>query len=108
MMAANQRETSVSKRRVRPGEVLIVSAALGVFVGIVVMVGTREWKLAFIFAGVGFIVGVVVFSVLSLASAPKVIDGPVLGEPTPRVQPHDATTEVQPDDPTVGDTSQEQ
>jgi hypothetical protein len=53
--------------RLRPLELLALAAGLGVFVGLVVFMGTREWTLAAIFFGVAFIVALVVLAMLALA-----------------------------------------
>lgn len=53
--------------RMRPLEMLGLAAAIGVFVGLVVGLGTREWILAAIFFGVIFIVSLVALAMLSLA-----------------------------------------
>ena len=57
--------------RFRPFELLGGAALLGVFLFLVVLMGTREPMVALEFAGIGFIVGLVVFAMLSLAARPK-------------------------------------
>ena len=56
--------------RTKPVELLIISAVLGLFVGLVVLMSTREPVLALIFFGVSFIVALVVLAMLALAVAP--------------------------------------
>ena len=56
--------------RLRPLELLGISAALGIFAGLVVLMATREWVLALVFLGVAFIVSLVVLAMLALAVAP--------------------------------------
>ena len=56
--------------RLRPLELLGISAVLGVFAGLVVLMATREIVLALIFLGVAFIVSLVVLAMLALAVAP--------------------------------------
>ncbi len=56
--------------RMRPLELLGLAGAIGVFAGLVVGLGTREWILAAIFFGVIFIVSLVVLAMLSLAVTP--------------------------------------
>lgn len=56
--------------RTRPAELLILSAVFAVFVGLVVLMSTRELVLALIFAGVAFIVSLVVLAMLALAVRP--------------------------------------
>jgi len=72
-MTRTQRETegeSPSRRdRMRPLELLGLSGAIGVFVGLVVGLATREWILAAIFFGAVFIVSLVVLAMLSLAAS---------------------------------------
>lgn len=58
------------RERFRPLELLVISAIVAVFVGLVVLLSTRDLLLGGIFAGVGFIVALVVFAMLSLASRP--------------------------------------
>lgn len=61
--------------RTRPAELLALSGGLALFVGIAVGLGTRQWLLAVEFAGVAFIVALVVLAMLILAAAPKTDDG---------------------------------
>lgn len=56
--------------RLRPAELVAASAGLGVFTGLVVFMGTREWIVAGIFFGIVFIVSLVVIAMLALAFAP--------------------------------------
>ncbi|MBG6055119.1 uncharacterized membrane protein HdeD (DUF308 family) [Salinibacterium sp. CAN_S4] len=58
------------KDRTRPVELLVLSAILGVFAGLVVFMSTREIVLALIFLGIAFIVSLVVLAMLSLAVQP--------------------------------------
>lgn len=58
------------KDALRPLQLLVFSAILAVFVFVVVFMGTREPILALEFAGIGFIVALVVFAMLSLAARP--------------------------------------
>jgi len=55
--------------RLRPLELLGLAGAIGVFVGLVVGLATREWILAAIFFGAIFIVSLVVLAMLSLAAS---------------------------------------
>ena len=57
--------------RTRPLELLGISAALAIFVGIFVFVGTRELDRALIAVGVAFVVALVVLAMLVLATGPK-------------------------------------
>lgn len=56
--------------RTRPVELLGLSAIFAVFVGLVVLISTRELELALIFAGIAFIVSLVVLAMLALAVRP--------------------------------------
>jgi hypothetical protein len=56
--------------RLRPVELILASAGLGVFTGLIVFMGTREWVVAAIFFGVVFIVSLVVVAMLALAFTP--------------------------------------
>ena len=64
--------TTPSRRdRVRPAELLGLSAVFGAFTGIVVLLSTRQLNLALIFLCVAFIVALVVIAMLSLATTPN-------------------------------------
>ena len=56
--------------RTRPAELLGLSAVFAVFVGLVVLMSTRELVLALIFLGIAFIVSLVGLAMLSLAVRP--------------------------------------
>lgn len=63
--------TTPSRRDVfRPLELLILSAVIGLFVGLVVFGSTRDLLLGGIFGGIAFIVGLVTLAMLALASRP--------------------------------------
>jgi len=53
--------------RVRPGEVLGLSAVLALFVGVGVILASRSWLLAVEFGGAAFVVSIVVCATLLLA-----------------------------------------
>lgn len=64
--------TTPSRRdRVRPAELLGLSAVFGLFTGLVVLLSTRDLELSLIFLCVAFIVALVVVAMLSLASTPN-------------------------------------
>lgn len=64
--------TSPSWRdRVRPAEFLGLSAVFALFVGLVVLMTTRQLELALIFLCIGFIVALVVIAMLALAAKPN-------------------------------------
>ena len=56
--------------RTRPVELLGLSGIFAVFVGLVVLMSTREPVLALIFAGIAFIASLVGLAMLSLAVRP--------------------------------------
>ena len=56
--------------RTRPVELIGLSAVFAVFVGLVVLMSTRDVILALIFFGIAFIVSIVVLAMLALAVAP--------------------------------------
>ncbi|MFM9877081.1 MAG: hypothetical protein ACKVOG_04425 [Rhodoglobus sp.] len=63
--------TPPSRRdRTRPVELLLISAVLAIFIGLVVLMSTRQPLLALIFSGITFIVALVGFAMLSLAVRP--------------------------------------
>jgi hypothetical protein len=72
--------TTPSRRdRLRPVELLGISAIVAVFTGLVVLLATRELQLAAIFLGFAFIVVVVVLAMLQLASTSDQDDNDMLG-----------------------------
>ncbi|CAN5174775.1 hypothetical protein BH11ACT4_BH11ACT4_09870 [soil metagenome] len=75
MAAADNPEPAAKPRpplreRLRPLELLGISAALGIFAGLVVLMATREIVLALVFLGIAFIAALVVLAMLALAVAP--------------------------------------
>ncbi|HWR86697.1 MAG TPA: hypothetical protein VN200_11940 [Rhodoglobus sp.] len=58
------------RARTRPAELLGLSAVLAAFTGVVVMMVTRDIVTSLIFAGVAFIVSLVVMAMLALAVRP--------------------------------------
>jgi hypothetical protein len=65
--------TPPSRRdRFRPVELLVLSAIVAVFVGLVVAGSVRNLELGGIFAGVGFIVALVVLATLAITTKPDV------------------------------------
>ena len=62
--------TPSRRDRTRPVELIGLSAVFAVFVGLVVLMSTREIVLALIFLGIAFIVSLVGLAMLSLAVGP--------------------------------------
>jgi predicted lysophospholipase L1 biosynthesis ABC-type transport system permease subunit len=63
--------TPPSRRdRFRPVELLVLSAIVAVFVGLVVAASVRDLRLGAIFAGVAFIVALVVLATLAITTRP--------------------------------------
>lgn len=61
-----------SKRdRLKPVELLVLSAIMSLFVGLVVLLATREIILSLVFFGVAFIVSLVVLAMFSLSIKPN-------------------------------------
>jgi len=58
------------RERLRPVEFIVMALIIAVFIGLVVLGSTRELVLALVFAGVGFIVSLVVIAMLALAVKP--------------------------------------
>jgi hypothetical protein len=58
------------RERTRPLELLALSAVLAVFTGLVVLMSSREIVVSLIFAGIAFIVALVVLAMLALAVRP--------------------------------------
>jgi hypothetical protein len=63
--------TPSRRDRMRPVELLVFAAVLGLFVGAFVFMGTREWGLALIMAGVAFWASLVIIATLLIAVAPR-------------------------------------
>lgn len=74
------------RERLKPLELVAFAAALGVFTGVVAVIGTRDVRLALIFAGIAFIVGLLVLAMLALAAGgpEEPNDTPVLDRPHPK------------------------
>lgn len=58
------------RERTRPAELLGLSAVLGAFTGLIVLMSTRDAVVALVFAGVAFIVGLITIAMLALAVRP--------------------------------------
>jgi bacteriorhodopsin len=71
--------TPTRRDRLRPVELLGISAVIAVVVGLVVLMSTREVTLSLVFFGVGFIVVVVVMAMLQLTSTTEQDDNDMLG-----------------------------
>jgi len=72
--------TTPSRRdRLRPAELLVISAVIAVFTGAVVLFSTREFTLALVFLGIAFVVVVVVLAMLQLATSSDQDDNDMLG-----------------------------
>jgi hypothetical protein len=59
------------RTRLRPVELVVIAALIGVFIGAVVVMGTREWLTALEWAGIAFVVALVVTAMLLLAVTPQ-------------------------------------
>ncbi|MEO9103529.1 MAG: hypothetical protein ABI238_01075 [Terrimesophilobacter sp.] len=64
-------ETPSLRDRLRPLELLSISAVLGAFTGLVILFTTREWWLAGIGFGVAFIFSVMMIALLALSAKPN-------------------------------------
>jgi hypothetical protein len=65
--------TGPSRRdRFRPLELLVISAIVAVFVGLIVAASIRNIATGAIFAGIGFIVSLVVLATLAITTRPDV------------------------------------
>ncbi|PCN46669.1 hypothetical protein Csp2054_16030 [Curtobacterium sp. 'Ferrero'] len=71
--------TPSRRDRLRPAELLGISAVVAVFIGLVVLMSTRELELSVIFLGIAFVVVVVVLAMLQLASTSDQDDNDMLG-----------------------------
>ena len=69
------------RQRLRPVELVVMAALVAVFIGVVVLITTRDLPLASIFAGVAFIVALLLLAMLALVETSDPTDlseGPVL------------------------------
>jgi hypothetical protein len=72
--------------RMKPLELVGIAAGLGVFAGVIALVGTREIDVALILAGVAFIAALLVLAMLALATGderPEDPEVPVLDREKP-------------------------
>jgi amino acid transporter len=68
------------RERTKPAELVLLSLGLGLFAGLVTLLATRDFALGFIFLVIVFIVALVGFAMLSLASKPNQEEELDLGE----------------------------
>jgi hypothetical protein len=75
------------RERMKPLELVGMAAVLGVFAGVIALIGTRSIELASILAGIAFIAALLVLAMLSLATGdqqpPQDPDVPVLQREKP-------------------------
>lgn len=64
-------ETPSIRERLRPFELLGLSAVIGLFTALVILLTTREWWLAGIGFGVAFILSVMMIALLALSAKPN-------------------------------------
>lgn len=64
-------ETPSLRDRLRPLELLIIAAVIGVFTGLVILLTTREFWLAGIGFGVAFILALMTTALLALSAKPN-------------------------------------
>ncbi len=64
-------ETPSLRDRLRPLELLSLSAIIGAFTGFVILFTTREWWLAGIGFGVAFILSIMMIALLALSAKPN-------------------------------------
>lgn len=64
-------QTPSLRDRLRPLELLALSAVIGAFTGLVILFTTREWWLAGIGFGVAFILAIMVIALLALSAKPN-------------------------------------
>ncbi|MCW2289315.1 ABC transporter ATP-binding protein [Leucobacter luti] len=72
--AKTQPVTPSRRDRLRPLELIVFSAVLGVFAGLIVLLTTREPLLAVIFLGIGFISSLVMVALVGLGGKPSAED----------------------------------
>ncbi len=64
-------QTPSIRERLRPFELLGISAVIGLFTGLVILLTTREWWLVGIGFGVAFILSVMLIALLALSAKPN-------------------------------------
>ena len=71
------------RERQRPVELVLMAFVVGIFIGLVVLLGSRSPTVSVIFAGISFIVTLLVLAMLTLVASggPDRGDGPVLYPP---------------------------
>jgi hypothetical protein len=78
--------------RFLPTELLGISAALGVFVGLIVLIATREFVLAGVALGIAFIVSLVLMALFALAFKPNAAEVHDLEEQNAEHKPDDSSS----------------
>ena len=73
-------ETPSLRDRLRPLELLGLSAVIGVFTGLVLLLTTREWWLVGVGFGVAFILSVMTIALLALSARPNAAERSDLDE----------------------------
>lgn len=73
-------ETPSLRDRLRPLELLGLSAVIGVFTGLVLLLTTREWWLVGVGFGVTFILAVMTIALLALSASPNAAERSDLDE----------------------------
>jgi hypothetical protein len=73
-------ETPSLRDRLRPLELLGLSAIIGVFTGLVLLLTTREWWLVGVGFGVTFILSVMTIALLALSARPNAAERSDLDE----------------------------
>lgn len=68
------------RERLRPFELLGISAVIGLFTGLVILLTTREWWLAGIGFGTAFILAVMMIALLALSAKPNAAEQSDLDE----------------------------
>lgn len=64
-------QTPSIRERLRPLELLGISAVIALFTGLVILLTTREWWLTGIGFGVAFILAVMMIALLALSAKPN-------------------------------------
>lgn len=81
-------ETPSLRDRLRPLELLVISAIIGVFTGLVILLTTREFWLAGIGLGVAFILSIMTIALLALSAKPNADERSDLAEQDHAEQDH--------------------
>lgn len=83
----------------KPAELVGISGVMALFVGLTILLTTRDWLLSLIALGITFIVALVVIAMFALSMKPTAAEKTDLDEQNSHARPRETTT---PDETTPG------